>query len=153
MDEAALFHTYELSKLNVLSSTQMSRRASAVITKFEASYTNGKPIIVELKAKARVANKLISIVEIAKRDLAAKNIECFQYNALKSEMIEIERSPKKPPNSVVEDATKTKDGNSDSEDAFETMRPNEDGLKKRLLPVMRIYLSSVSVNELKAHYA
>ena len=157
LDEGSLQGKYDLVKLSVLTSTQISSRTSAVVAKFSpsgdgiensdpatthAGNNNGKPVIVALTAKANATNKLTSIVEIAKRDLVSKKIKCFQYNALSSEMVEIERKSKK-----------RGDDESDSDDAFETMGavPLSEK-KKRSMPVMTVYLATTSVRELKMAY-
>lgn len=151
MDESLLTKKYDLVKLNVAGSTQISSRTAAVIAKLELTPTDGKPVIVVLTAKARVASKLISIVEIAKRELAAKGRSCFQYNVLVSEMTEIERSPRRT--TAMAAGHNSKQAGSDSDEAFETMGAyNETGLKKRQVPVMTIYLSTVSVKELKTEF-
>lgn len=150
VDEAALSQKYNIVKLSVIGSTQISNRVTAVIAQLEATNANGKPALVCLTSKARTASKLISIVEIAKRDLAAKGINCFQYNALSSELIEIEREPKKAVNGARQ--TSTKENESDSDDAFQTMGALQSGVKKRNIPVMTTYLSASSVKELKNAY-
>ena len=142
-NEALLSQKCNLVKLSVAGSTQISTRTATVIAKLSPASDDGKPVIVVLTAKARVASKLISIVEIAKRELAAKAQNFFQYNALMSEMTEIERVANNATDGPIPDT-------SDLDEAFETMgAQDETGLKKRLVPIIRIYLSTVSVKELK----
>lgn len=143
VDEDALATKYNVTKLSVASGTQVSSRVSAIVAKLgSSSQTDSKPTILCLTAKAKAANKLISVVEIGKRELATKGIKCFQYNVLSSQMIEIDRQP-----------SKAGDGDED-EAAFETM----DGAttvgtkKKRNVPVLTIYLASRSIEELKIEY-
>jgi hypothetical protein len=151
IDETTLSQKYNLVKFNVISSTQISSRTAAIIAKLEVNENDGKPTLVALSTKARTATKLISIVEIAKRELAAKGRKCFQYNALSSEMIEMERNSKSGTTGAKQSATK--EGGSESEDAFEAMgAPRESGTKKRLIPVMTTYLCAASVKELKNVY-
>ena len=101
-----------------------------------------------MTAKSRSANKLVSIVEIAKRELLSKGVKCFQYNVLSSQMIEIERKTKVPVDSV--DAGAAKQGDEESDDTFEVMDSgNGTGPKKRSVPIMTTYLSSSPVKELK----
>ena len=151
-EDTSLTSKYNLVKLSVRSSTQITKRVSAVISNLETTSTGGKAVIVALSAKSRVAGKLISIVEVAKRDLAGKGIKCFQYNALRSEMVEIDRTPRKAvANNDVGNTREVNDG-SDSDDAFETLSTQPAGTKKRLVPVMTVYLSATSVSELKARY-
>ncbi len=151
VDESALAQKYNLITLSVNSSTQISNRAVAVIEKLQATSNNAKPDLFILKSKARTANKLITIIEIAKRELAKAGHKCFQYNALSSEMIEIERDPKRAANGAKDGAPDANE--SESDDAFETMGAEpEAGTKKRLVPVMITYLCAASVKELKSAY-
>lgn len=73
-----------------------------------ATTTDGKPITVAISAKSPVASKLISIVEIVKREIQAqksattgteeaklprrKNASLFQYSALRGVMVETKAS-------------------------------------------------------------
>ena len=151
IDEATLSQKYNLVKYNIISSTHISSRTAAIIAKLEANENDGKPTLVALSAKARTGSKLISIVEIAKRELAAKGHYCFQYNALSSETIEVKLNPKSDTNRAKQQAT-NEDG-SEVEDAFETMGSSrETGAKKRLIPIMTTYLCAASVKELKNAY-
>ncbi|KAK5171351.1 uncharacterized protein LTR77_004495 [Saxophila tyrrhenica] len=144
--EKLLSDKYELVKLSVHSSTQISSRTAAVTAKLATAPAQGsKPVVVALTAKAQAANKVISIVEIAKRELVAKGVAVYQYNALGSEMTEIPRDGVKGSEGVEED-----EASEGEEAAFETMRQRDVGdTKKRLIPVMTTYLSSTAIKELR----
>jgi hypothetical protein len=148
VEEALLVQKYELSQLKVISSTQISNRVAAVTSQLTIPPIDGKPTIVALTAKAKDANKLISVVEIAKRELAAAGSKVFQYNALGSEMVKIPRV--KPSKGKPTDGVGVQEGD-ESDDAFETMGAS-DGMKKRLLPTMTTYLSTTSIKELRTAY-
>ena len=151
-DETLLTQKYNLVKLNVISSTQISNRTSAVAAKLGTASVEGKPVIVVLSAKSKAANKLVSIVEIAKRELAAQGTNCFQYNVLTSEMTEIKRNARESSDVATEDAARPING-SDSEAAFETMGTRDEiGSTKRLVPVITTYLCTTSVKELRTAY-
>lgn len=152
-DEASLLRNYELVKLNVASGTQVSTRTADVINNLSKTSSAGEPIIVSLTTRSRNANKLISIVEIAKRELKGRDISGFQYNALSSETVQIERK-QKPPNGTAASPTNAEENDEDvSDDAFEAMGEKvADGPKQRVIPVMTTYLSTTSINELKARY-
>ena len=129
--------------LSVSSSTQISSRTSAVAKHLESNGEGGKTTIVALTAASKASSKLISIAEIAKRELVAKGVKIFQYNALSSKMVEM---PRKSRRKVGEDAD-------ESDDAFEVMGEQEDnGMIKRKVPVMTIYLAKTPVKELKTAY-
>lgn len=144
-DDASLRTAHSLVHLNVSSAHQISNRTSAIISRLnpsEQSSEDQKTVVVALTAKSKAAGKLISIIEIAKRELASAGIKCYQYTALSSELTDIERHSKK----VIKDATD--DGESD--DAFETMGDvKQSATKKRSMPILTIYLSRTSVKELK----
>ena len=148
VDEALLSQKYDLVKLSVINSTSISKRTAAIIAQLGDASPKSKIVVIALTAKSRAANKLISIVEIAKRELATRDTTCFQYNDLICETIEIKRNPN--PSSSAGGADKDDDEDDDSENAFETMgAQTEAGLKKRTVPVMTTYLSISSVKELK----
>ncbi|CZT17422.1 uncharacterized protein RCC_03256 [Ramularia collo-cygni] len=142
-DNASLAAAHSLVQLNVSSAHQISNRTFAIISRLnpsDASPDGQKTVIVALTAKAKAAGKLISIVEIAKRELIQNGIKCFQYTALRSEVVDVERSRKN-------------DDEDDEDDAFETMGDvKESTTKKRSMPVITIYLSTKSVKELKVAF-
>lgn len=147
-DNSSLEASHSLVRLNVSSAHQISNRTSAIISRLnpsEKSSEDQKTVVVVLTAKAKAAGKLISIVEIAKRELNKDAIKCYQYTSLSSEVVEIERHPK----------GSKKDGGDgeESDDAFQTMgEVKESATKKRSMPVLTIYLSRSPVKELKAAF-
>lgn len=141
MDEAVLAAKYDLTKINIISSTQISKAASRILKTLAQNSPDNKHPIVALTAKARVANKLISIVEIAKRDLTSRKLALYQYTALGSEMVEISKKTA---------SSKGDEGDEESDDAFEAVAASDVPVTKmREMPVLTIYLSTVSVKELK----
>lgn len=151
VNEATLAEKCNITKYSVISSTQISSKATSSIERLQNVPDDGKPALIVLTSKARTASKLVSIAEIVKRELLKAGIKCFQYNALSSEMIEIERD-QKPKASGTKKAEASDDG-SDSEGAFQTLGAEpKTGKKKRLVPVMTVYLCACSVKELKNAY-
>ncbi|KAK5133951.1 hypothetical protein LTR08_007071 [Meristemomyces frigidus] len=150
--EQMLLQKYELVKLSVHSSTQISSRTAAIVSNITAERAAGeKPVVVSLTAGAKVASKLISIVEIAKRSLIGQGLPVYQYNVLNSEMIDVPREPKKKSNGGADKMAR--DGEEDeSDDAFQTMGAPTGATKKRNVPVMTIHLSRTPVKELRAQY-
>ena len=143
VDESSLAQKYTFVKLNISGSTQISKATTTVVSKIGIPSVDEKPIIIVLTAKARYANKLISVVEIAKRESAASSAKYFQYNALSSEMTEVARDSKRS----------EQEGEDESDDAFETMgAPNLTSTKKRAVPIMKTYLCAASIRELKNAY-
>lgn len=147
-----LLQRYEVVSFRIISSSQISDRATTIISRLTAERQDGeKPVIVSLTAQAKVASKLISIIEIAKRELASKSIRCFQYNALSSQMIEVPRTNLRKANGDSHQVAQDHAG-TDSDDAFETMGASPDSMKKRNVPVMTVFLAGMSVKELRAEY-
>lgn len=150
LDETTLPAKYELVRLNVASGTKLATRAADVVQNLSTGVASDKPVIVSLSTPSRNANKLISVVEIAKRELKATGIKVYQYSALSSETVHVERKPKQPASTAQE--INDEAGN-DSDDAFETMGDKHlHGPKQRTIPVMTTYLSVSSVKELMQKY-
>lgn len=138
---------YEVVAMRVQSSTQISARASAIVARLATpTVEGGRATVVTMKAQPRVANKMITIVEIAKRELASKGLDAYQYNALSSELKEIEGA-RKP------DAAEEPVAEVDSDDAFEEMGSVAAlAPKKRAIPALTIYLANAPVKELRLQF-
>jgi len=156
VDEKTLAEHHEIIHISCQSNTQISAKATKIISALSApkdtttESTTQKPALLILVAQSRWANKLISIVEIAKRDLEAKGIKVFQYNALSSEIVEIERKPR--PKGLGA-APAAEDGDASEDEAFQTMGAGEEGgMKKRAVPVMTAYLTTQSVKALRTEF-
>jgi hypothetical protein len=122
------------------------------------------PSLVVLTAQAKAANKLISIVEIIKREArkADPGRKVFQYSELTAKMMEIPRNPRPGatghtvpaprPRGNGDDAVGHDGGTHDGDEkepAFQTMPEPGPTTKLRQTPVMTIYLATKSVRELK----
>ncbi|KAM0715613.1 hypothetical protein Q7P37_009111 [Cladosporium fusiforme] len=157
-DEKSITESHNTTHLTVQSNTQISSRATAVVSNLsgtttttpeasETTTTPAKPALVILHAQSRWASKLISIVEIAKRDLQSKGVAVFQYTALSSEIVEIDRVPK------AGFAVPSADGQGSDDEAFQTMGADKvPEKKKRAVPVMTVYLAVQSVKALKSQF-
>jgi hypothetical protein len=150
-DESALEAKHELIRFNVRGGTQISTRATSIISKLASVLDkDAKSPLIVLHASSREANKLISVVEIVKRDLTAKSVNFCQYTALSSKIVEVERTSKATtPEHARADAVEGEE----SDDAFQTMGAVDgSGTKKRTVPMMTVYLSSQPVKELRNEY-
>ncbi|KAK6407316.1 hypothetical protein LTR95_018556 [Oleoguttula sp. CCFEE 5521] len=152
-DETTLESKYALARMRIRSGTQVSTRTAQVISKLSPpTPEDSSPILVVLQASNRDANKLITVTEIAKRDLLTKGIKILQYTALSSQVIGIERQPApKPPAAT---AAGDEDGEV-SDDAFQTIGEANIkalGPRKRAVPVLTVYLATKPVKELKAEF-
>lgn len=151
VDEKTLASSHEITRITCQSNSQISAKTTTVITTLSKpkEAENAKPPLVVLTAQSRWANKLITIVEIAKRDLESKGVKVFQYNALSSEVIEVERKPKPKGNG----APAEQDGDGSEDEAFQTMGAAEEGgVKKRAVPVLTTYLAVQPVKALRAEF-
>ncbi|ORY65098.1 uncharacterized protein BCR38DRAFT_319074, partial [Pseudomassariella vexata] len=150
---------YDVQVHSVISSSKMQKKVASVLRHLDASSTvtpAAKPRVSILRAKASDAGKLISITEIAKREIL-KGKEAgsrwYQYIALGEEIkdTEADHDP-----TVIED-TILRGADGDGEDDFEVMKtPFERAIegrpKIRKVAVMSLFLSRVSVDELKKRY-
>jgi hypothetical protein len=180
--ETTLSETHTITRLSIQSNTQISAKATIVISKLsppENSTTDpstSKPPLIILRAQSRWASKLISIVEIARRNLESRppsttsggdsssssGIKVFQYSSLSTEIVEFERKPK--PKGLVRGAQLLPEGEGEDEDdddegAFQTMGASSaataasgGGLKKRAVPVLTVYLAGKSVKALRSEF-
>ncbi|KYG40955.1 hypothetical protein M433DRAFT_8339 [Acidomyces richmondensis BFW] len=147
-----LQQTYELSNYTVRQATKISDGADWIRSRLtHDAPVDGKPLVLCLSTKCKSASKLISIVEIAKRELVSKGIKCFQYTALSSELIDIPRDqPKQSKGGNADEEAGRSDDESD--DAFQTMGAQHSETKKRNMPVISVYLSRESLRDLKGLY-
>ncbi|RYP64856.1 hypothetical protein DL771_008571 [Monosporascus sp. 5C6A] len=159
---------YDVQLHNVLSSSKIQKRVSAVLQHIgprgssKAITSTTKPRISILRARAADAGKLITIAEIAKRELEERGGEraerrWFQYIALGEEIKEKQRGEGK---TIVEETVLgglAADEEGDGSGDFETMKtPLERAIMGRPLvrgtAIMSLFLSRISVDELKRRY-
>lgn len=173
-DIAALAPTYDIHTLAITSSSKISAKVSRLLTQlengFDLSRTGQKPAIVALVAKAVAANKLVSVVEVAKRALGEQGARWWQYSGVQGRMEEMRVEGKEKEGrrlggkanakgdevdgEGMEDVRMEEGGedvDEEEEQAFETMVEKE-RKKVRTVPVLTIYLSRVQVPELKGRY-
>lgn len=142
-----LAERYNVLSINVISSNAIANRTSQVTRHLSTSSDDSKSCIVTLRAKASVANKLISITEIAKRDLVQSGKKVYQYSSLGSEIVELKPAKKSSiKTGPLDPDTPGADGVLDEEEAFQTM---EEAPKIRNMPVLTVHLSSVPIKELR----
>ncbi|RYP49368.1 hypothetical protein DL768_004928 [Monosporascus sp. mg162] len=159
---------YDVQLHSVLSSSKIQKRVSAVLQHIgttrssKAIMSTAKPRISILRARAADAGKLITIAEIAKRELEDRGGESaerrwFQYIALGEEIKEKQRGEGK---TIVADTVLgglAADEEGDGSGDFETMKtPFERAIEGRPFvrgtAIMSLFLSRISVDELKKRY-
>lgn len=158
--------SYDLTTMNIISSSKIElkvKRALEILAEYPA-VPPAKSKVIRLHAKAPVASKLITIVEIAKREIKKDGGKWFQYN--KVEEIMEEQKPKSQDKGKSKDKqsgeTKTdegedKQGSEEDAEEFETMKtPFERSIegkpKVRAVPIMITYLSRVRIDTLKKEH-
>jgi hypothetical protein len=148
----------------IISSSSIQKKVLRVLEILSVYPTppNEKPRVVVLKAKAGVAAKMISVAEIAKREIGKEGGRWWQYCCVEGVIQEVKE---KAGEGEKGDGGKRKgmddgEGKEDSEEestAFETMktpfeRANEGETKVRAVPVMSLYLSRVRIEGLRKAY-
>lgn len=142
---------------------KVTRAVDAVVGR-----TEPKQVVVQLRAKGPATSKMISVVEIAKRQIGLKGEKWYQYNKVEQVLVERKEEGK---DSRDDNKKMKEEGNGDGtveldnkevedeeeEEAFETMktpfeRANEGTAKVRAVPVMTIYLTHARIDELKKAY-
>ena len=173
---AELSVKYNVHPASVISSSKIQKKVTSVLRHLTTA-TAAKPRVSVLRAKAADAGKLISISEIAKRELAkdqSKDVYAgrwFQYIGLGEEVHEVPRDVEG--RTIVEDtilgarsteemdADKTRRKEAEAEDdddgGFEHMKtPFERAIegrpRKRAVPMMCLFLSRVPITELSKRY-
>lgn len=94
-----LQNKYEFTTMSIPSSAKMVQKVMALlyrVGKFSFVDIDQKPGIVVLHAHANAANKMVSIVEIAKEELQKKKVKWYQYSKLHGEIKPLKaKQPKK----------------------------------------------------------
>ncbi|KAI9643092.1 hypothetical protein NHQ30_008827 [Ciborinia camelliae] len=158
---------HQTTHLSILSSSQIQKKVSRILSILGTfSFSDPSPHVVLLSAKAPVGCKLISIAEIAKRELAKSGKKWYQYNVVgqlstvvpRHAVVEVKDVVQKEGERQVEGDVEMKD-EGEEEEAFETMKtPFERALeaegrpKIRCVATLSLYLSRVRIESLKKIY-
>jgi len=89
---------YDFSTMSIISSSKIETKVKTLLARlgtFSWANKDAKPAVVILSAKAGVANKMISVVEIAKRELEAQGAKWWQYSRVHSQITELKEKTKK----------------------------------------------------------
>ncbi|KAI1459237.1 hypothetical protein F4805DRAFT_90311 [Annulohypoxylon moriforme] len=144
----AMESKYDVQIHSIISSSKIQKKVTAILQHFDSPAT--KDAVSVLRAKASDAGKLVSVAEIAKRELGKRADDrrgWFQYIALSEELKEIPRSEG---NTVIEETRFDNDDFEVMKTPFE--RAIEGQPRLRGVPVMSLFLCQVSVEELKKRY-
>ena len=89
---------YDFSTMSIISSSKIETKVKTLLARlgtFSCPDKGAKPAVVILSAKAGVANKMISVVEIAKREIEAQGAKWWQYSRVHSQLTELKGKPGK----------------------------------------------------------
>ena len=160
---------HEVTTMSILSSAHVQQKVTRVLEKL-ATFPHvppAKPSVVTLHSKASVASKMITVAEIAKREIAKQGGKWFQYCKVESIMeqkkegqneakMKVMKATKDEENSM--DVPEADEPESEEEtEAFETMKtPFERAIegrpKLRAVPVMTLYLARIRIDSLRKLY-
>ena len=174
---------YEFATMSIISSVKMEQKIRVLLShlaRFNYADVHCKPGVVALHAKAPVAGKMISIVEIAKREIQNAKGQWWQYSRCHGELLEWKQKAARvvkgtgvtagaeremgdaqgllPSRTSEANDSMEVDGVDEEEAAFETMSPKkvaehiEARKKVRAVPIMTIYMSRVPIPEFKSIY-
>jgi len=166
---ADLATTHDVTTMSIISSSHIQKKVTRILELLSAFsfVAPTKPGIVMLYGKAPVASKMITVVEIAKREIAQNGGKWFQYNKVEQTLMIREKNDASTKTMDLEDKgmdgmdldeagdIKTDDETTGS--MFETMKtPFERAIEGkpnfRAFPIMTLYLSRVRVESLKKAY-
>jgi hypothetical protein len=162
---------HDARSMSIISSSHIQQtvaRALEVLSRDPETAPTGSRVIM-LHSKAPVASKMVTIAEIAKREIARAGGKWYQYNKVEQTMVEQKNGPKEASSKAGKDKVSAGgtpradvaegEGSESEEDttAFETMktpfeRANEGKSKVRAVPTMTIYLARDRIDSLRKAY-
>lgn len=156
-----LANLHDIFTVSVISSSKIQKKTTAVLKHLSTypAISPAKPALVLAHSKADTTAKLITIIEIAKRDIASSGGKWFQYNVV-YQVMEQQKEKKKKDGSKHKDTAEVNDEQEEGEEdeeQLETMKtPFERAIegqpKVRAIPHMAIYLSRIRIESLRKKY-
>jgi hypothetical protein len=151
--------THTVTFISIISSTSIEKKVTATLTHLSTfpAVSPAKEAVVMLHSKAKVASKLITVVEIAKREVAAGGGKWFQYNVVGTVMEEQKENAISGIEKGSKEGEEDESGDEEEETGFETMktpfeRAIEGKSKVRAVQTMTTYLSRVRIEGLRKTY-
>lgn len=163
-----ILHTHSITSsskmhtkvVSVLS--QLTNEASAAVDHTDAPKRAERATIVALSARSKAATKLVSVVEVVKRELDGRGLGWWQYSGVHGVLDEMGGKDGSGADSAGlrgKKRTRESEGESEGEEdgeeeVFEKMRvPGEEERQKvRQIPVITIYMSRTPVPELRRRF-
>ena len=156
-----LVQKYSFARMSIKSNSKINTKVKnllAHMSRFSFTDTDPKPGIIVIDARASDAAKMLSVIEIAKREIEAgeRSGKWFQYSRVSSELTKIPRQLKNASNQMDDDDARDQDGvrSKDKGDTLASKDPATGGphIKLRAIPVLTIYMTRISIPELKQEY-
>lgn len=91
---------YQFTPISVISSSKLEQKIRNVIERVSTSSlveAKASPGVVILHAEAKNANKMVTIAELAKRDIEKNKGSWWQYTKLEGQVMELTEKPRKSP--------------------------------------------------------
>ena len=158
---------HNLFELAINSSSKIRAKVTTLISHLQQPGSDEKTPLAVLHCEAPKASKLISIVEIAKRELEKDGIVWWQYSRVDSVIKEMKQNGNKKgqhtgklgvasaTEDVAVEAIADDINQEDEEEAFETMKPKgvlESRPKIRAVPILVVYMALSKVSALEKEF-
>jgi hypothetical protein len=176
--------SYNMVSVPVPASLSFKNRYATLLRHFVEIHSRPQektePTIIVLSPVENCTGKMITLVEKLKRDLESRSVRCFQYCAVQSRLIMVDRSKGAKRNSKGKNTGRNEETDAgvakaaisldengcdenaeEEEEAFQNMdeskgNPSKTGtcgnMKQRRFPVMTIFLALTPVPELRQLY-
>ena len=156
---------FGVEEMSIITSSSIQKKVTRAVDAITGRAPEKNAVVVELRAKGPATSKMITVVEIAKRQIGQKGGKWFQYNKVEQVLAERKEEGKNA-EGIAKGKQARKGGNrteQDDEDErsgeedFETMktpfeRAHEGTAKVRAVPIMTIYLTHSRIEELRKAY-
>jgi len=165
-----LSDSHKLTTMSIITSSSIEKKVTKILetlASFSFAAPVARPNVIMIYSKGSSASKMVTVIEIAKREIAQAGGSWYQYNGVEGSKVIQKEKPLGAPNNDGEDAMEV-DGNGTAEGdveleegttdfTFETMkipfeRAIESRPKVRVVPLMTIYLSRVRIDSLRRSY-
>ncbi|CAF9905106.1 MAG: hypothetical protein GOMPHAMPRED_003038 [Gomphillus americanus] len=155
-----LLQKYSFARMSIKSNSKINSKVKnllAHMSRFSFADKNPRPGVIVIDARASDATKMLSVIEIAKREIEAeeRSGKWFQYSRVSSELTKIPRQLKNASNQMEDDAPDRDEAESDNKhDAVASKDPATEDIdtKLRAVPVLTIYMTRISIPELKQEF-
>ncbi|KAK8218609.1 hypothetical protein IWZ01DRAFT_538206 [Phyllosticta capitalensis] len=138
--------------IHIVASSKIQAKVRAVLTALSSDSSPDANNVVVLQGRAPAANKLITVAEIAKRELEQQQKPWWSYVGVKGVLEEL-KSKEKQVFTAPQDSEQAEEGETaDEEDAFEPPPGQQNRQKVRNVAVMTLYLATKPRPELRALY-